>query len=224
MNDNFTRQIKEQEAIDKLLKKMGDLTSIKMVNDKTLSYKDAFNQVMEENPDLAEQVRAYQQKVIRDKLDNMDPEQALMPEADFSEYMRYADSEIHNDIHKITKSISEREKIPYREALDKVTPKTLMEAGIYDRLVRNSFTSFSEELVMNGNIAPALRGIVTDFLYIFLKAGACQFSEGNKRKTAYALDVFKSFLRGLPGFHERALAVSKRNGISYKDALHEIST
>ena len=225
MNDNFEKRIKEAGATDKLLSKIGDLVSQKMANDKALSYKDALNQVLKENPDLAEQVKAYQQKAIKDKISGMDPGKALAPVSNFSEYLRYfADSEIHNDIHKITTAISKREGIPYGEAVRKVTHEVLAEAGICDRVIRNSFASFCDELIRDGKITPGMRAATTDFLEVSLRAGIYEFSEGSRKRKVFVLDTFKALLRGLPGRHEKALCISKRDGIPYRDALNKIST
>jgi len=76
------------DAVEKLISQVGDLTSEKMANDSKLTYKAALEQVLEENPDLAEKIRAYRKTMIKEQIDTMDEEKILNPGGNFSENKR----------------------------------------------------------------------------------------------------------------------------------------
>jgi hypothetical protein len=133
------------------------------------------------------------------------------------------------------REFSEKSEGPYREIqIYKKAMQLQLAEGIswgeaikrasneYSRSTKNEFASFCKCLISDGKIAAASGTAALDFLEIFSGIGWFEFSTGENKKKMLPLDAFKAFLNNLPGLYERALCLSKRDGISYRDALYKI--
>ena len=117
-------------------------------------------------------------------------------------------------IYKKAMQLQLAEGISWGEAIKKASNK-------YNTM-KDEFVSFCRCLIQDGKITAASGPAVLDFLEIFSGIDWFEFSNGEKKKKILPLYAFKTFLNNLPGLHERALCLSKRDGISYRDALYRI--
>lgn len=184
--------IKESDAREKLINKVADLASGKVASDSKLTYLAAFEQVLKENPDLAEKIKAHRQKQIKEKIGAMDEEAVLNPNGNFSE---------NNNRSRI-------EFISFCDALaseGKIRPDARS-------MVVDLMTIFSRAAAFEFSEGTRKR---KDYPLNRFKS----FLEGLPKRELSSIESVNLYHERI---HKRTLAVSKEKGIPYREALSMI--